>query len=440
MNVHIESVEVEPGYRLEDYAEYNYLTSQVADLEAAARISVPLLTGRKIWMVSSTRQGGGVAEGLPRVVSLMRQLGLSVEWVVIHSPDPAFFALTKRVHNHLHGVGKTGLGRRDRELYDGVSTRLADEFASELGSDDILIVHDPQPLGMGARLKAKRGLPTIWRCHVGFDQTVPVSEEAWQFLKADVLAYDRSIFTLDAYVPSFLSGKAAIIPPGIDPLTHKNRELSVPKTSGILIDAALAATMHPVLTPPFEAPALRLQVDGSFKSAVFPEDLGLLFRPILTQISRWDRLKGVGPLLDAFVLLKRGKPARARSDRHQLSIDHARLVLAGPEPEGVQDDPEALEVLTELCERWSNLPPELKHEIAILKLPLASVKQNALMVNALQRCSTVVVQNSVREGFGLTVAEAMWKTRPVMGGAAAGIRAQLVDGTTGRLVDDPGNA
>jgi trehalose synthase len=243
----VERVEVEPGYRLEDYAEYNYLAPQVADLEAAARKAVPGLDGRTIWIVSSTRQGGGVAESLPRIVALMRQLGLSVAWVVIHTPDPGFFALTKRIHNQLHGVGERGLGRSDRELYDAVSDRLADALANDVSSGDVLVVHDPQPLGTGARVKKRRGIPAIWRCHVGFDGTTPASKEAWEFLRADSVVYDRSIFTLPAYVPPFLSGSATVMAPGIDPLTHKNREFSVHKTSGILIDAALAATMHPAL-------------------------------------------------------------------------------------------------------------------------------------------------------------------------------------------------
>lgn len=439
MGTLVERVEVAPGYRLKDYAEYNYLAPQVEELEAVARKAVPRLANRTIRIVSSTRQGGGVAEGLPRVVSLMRQLELSVEWVVIHGPDPAFFPLTKRIHNQLHGIGRPGLGRGDRELYDTGSDRLADALANDIGSRDILIVHDPQPLGAGARLKKKRGMPAIWRCHIGVDEATPASDEAWKFLSDDASAYDRSVFTLPDYVPPFLSDSATIMAPGIDPLTHKNRELSVSKTSGILVDAALAATMHPTLAPPFAAQALRLQVDGSFKPAVFPEDLGLLFRPIVTQVSRWDRLKGFGPLLEAFELLKERKPARSRRARHQLHIDHARLVFAGPDPEGVQDDPEAQETLAELCSRWCGMPPNLQHEIAILKLPMTSVKENALMVNALQRCSTIVAQNSIREGFGLTVAEAMWKALPVMGGAAAGIRAQVVDGVTGRLVDDPEN-
>jgi trehalose synthase len=114
-----------------------------------------------------------------------------------------------------------------------------------------------------------------------------------------------------------------------------------------------------------------------------------------------------------------------------------RLVLAGPDPAGVQDDPEANKTLADLCDRWRSLPPELQHQVAVLKLPSISVKENALMVNALQRSSTIIAQNSIREGFGLTVAEAMWKARPVLGGAAPGIKAQITEGVTGRLVDDP---
>src|SRR5262249_50765424 len=150
---------------------------------------------------------------------------------------------------------------------------------------------------------------------------------------------DRCVFTLRDYVPPFLSERAAIMTPGIDPLTHKNRDLSVHKTTGILIDSALTSAMHPALTPPFATPARRLQADGTFAPAIFPEDLGLLFRPIATQISRWDRLKGFGPLLEAFVLLKTQRLPQTRDDRHQLCLKHARLVLAGPEPEGVDDDP-----------------------------------------------------------------------------------------------------
>jgi trehalose synthase len=434
-----ERVEVPEGYRLRDYAEYADLAPHVMSLEAAARNVVPQLAGRTIWMVSSTHQGGGVAEGLPRVISLMRQLGVSVEWVVIHPPDPAFFPLTKRLHNQLHGVDTPALSPSDRELYDVVSDRLSSALAGVIARGDILVVHDPQPLGAGARVRRRLDVRTVWRCHIGFDRKTRAGDDAWRFLKTDVLAYDRSVFTLKDYVPPFLSGKAVVMSPTIDPLTHKNRELSVHKTAGILVDAALVAAMHPAIAPPFKAPAQRLQADGRFAPATFPEDIGLLFRPIVTQISRWDSLKGFAPLLEAFALLKGRQPTQPRTDRHQRCIDHARLVLAGPDPAGVADDPEAEETLDELCRRWIALPVELQREVALLKLPLVSTKENALMVNALQRCSTIVVQNSIREGFGLTVAEAMWKARPVLGGATPGIKAQIADEITGRLVTDPEN-
>jgi trehalose synthase len=239
-------------------------------------------------------------------------------------------------------------------------------------------------------------------------------------------------------VPSFLSDKADTIHPAIDPLNHRNRELSIYELTGTLTSAALAATTHPSVNRPFGVPALRLQRDGSFAPATLPEDLGLLFRPIVTQVSRWDHLKGFVPLLRGFALLKeRGAAQRPEQSRRRLGL--ARLVLAGPDPEGVQDDPEAQEVLREVCDVWGGLFPELQRDVAVVKLPMVSPKENALIVNALQRCSSIVAQNSLQEGFGLTVTEAMWKARPVLGTHAAGIRAQVTDGEHGRLVRDPEN-
>jgi trehalose synthase len=188
------------------------------------------------------------------------------------------------------------------------------------------------------------------------------------------------------------------------------------------------------LTPPFEAPALRLRPDGSFTPATLDEDIGLLFRPIVTQVSRWDRLKGFAPLLDAFGLLK--QHSHRPDGRSVRRLEIVRLVLAGPDPRGVADDPEASEVLAALSARYRELPPKLQADIALLALPTKSVKHNALMVNCLQRCSAVIVQNSVREGFGLTATEAMWKGIPVLATRVCGLRHQVRDGLDGRLVDD----
>jgi trehalose synthase len=158
------------------------------------------------------------------------------------------------------------------------------------------------------------------------------------------------------------------------------------------------------------------------------------------QISRWDRLKGFLPLMRAFASLKQSAEAAdlAADPVHRRRLDLVRLVLAGPEPAGVADDPEAIGVLEEMRAAYAMLPPTIQSEIALLMLPMHSPEQNALMVNALQRASTIVVQNSLREGFGLTITEAMWKRIPVLTNSrACGPRQQVRDGLDGRLVHDP---
>lgn len=422
---------------LADYEAFSHLAPAVDVLRAGAREPVRRLEGRTVWMVNSTAQGGGVAEMLPKVIALLRELGVDARWMVIQPEEERFFTLTKRLHNLLHGAGDPHLAADDIELYREVSHTLADRFQEHLGENDIVVVHDPQPAGMGALVKERTGLPFVWRCHIGLDTQNVSTRAGWEFLRPWLEPYDRTVFSLPAYVPDFLSDEAEIIHPAIDPLSHKNRPLSTHKLAGVLVNAGLVTTTHPVVTQPFATPALRLQPDGSFAAAGQGEDLGLLFRPIVTQVSRWDRLKGFVPLLRGFVHLKQGRFARndELSDRHRRRLDLVRLVLAGPDPGSIQDDPEGLEVFQEICGLWHELDPELQRDIAVLSLPMASRKVNALMVNALQRCSTVVVQNSLQEGFGLTVTEAMWKGCPVMGSRAAGIRAQLTDGEMGRLVD-----
>lgn len=435
----IERVEVEEPVTIEDYEQYVTLRTQVRALRRTAKERAGVLEDRTVWMVNSAREGGGVAEMMPKLVALLRETGIRTEWLVIRPKEEKFFALTKRLHNLLHGTGNPDLTGAERQLYRRVSRQLADEVAPMVGPDDVLAVHDPQPAGVGAFLKRDLDVPAVWRCHVGLDEHTPETRAAWSFLEEWVTAYDRAAFTLPAYAPSFLEDRLETVRPGIDPLSHKNRELSVHKLAGICTNASLVATAHPAVSPPFEHPALRLQHDGSFAPAVQPEGLGLLFRPVVTQISRWDRLKGFEPLLEGFVRLKRrlGTGRGDRDDRHRLRLELARLVLAGPDPDAIADDPESREVFESLRARWLELEPALQRDVALIRLPMESRKINALMVNVLQRSSVAVVQNSLREGFGLTVTEAMWKGVPVVGSRAAGIAAQIEDGRTGRLVDDP---
>jgi trehalose synthase len=424
---------------LRDYEAYTFLQPAVSHLRTEAERLISKVEGRTVWMVNSTAQGGGVAEMMPRLITILREVGVDARWVVITPEEPRFFEITKHVHNLIHGTGDPHIGEDDRKLYEKTSEELARAFERHVKPDDILVIHDPQPAAMGAMLKKKVGLRAIWRCHIGLDEVNDSTRTAWNFLRPHLLTYDATVFTLPDYVPDFLEAPAEIIHPAIDPLGEKNRPLRPHKLSGVLVNSGLAPTMQPVLTPAFPTLAQRLQPDGSFSPAALGEDIGLLYRPIVTQISRWDQLKGWSPLLRGFARLKNGRRRKGSnsSERHRRRLGLVRLVLAGPDPDSIRDDPEALDVFYEICGMWHDLDPDLQRDVAVLSLPMASRRVNALMVNALHRCSTMVVQNSLREGFGLTVTEAMWKELPVLGSRAAGIRAQIIPGETGCMVADP---
>ncbi|MFB6249766.1 MAG: glycosyltransferase [Salinibacter sp.] len=437
----ISIVDVETETSLDDYAAHASLARPVEDLRAAARQTIDRLDGRTVWMMNSTAQGGGVAEMLPKVVSMLRDLGVSTEWAVLVSDEEGFFPLTKRIHNLIHGTGTPHLSEEDETLYRSVSEACADGMARRVAPEDVVVAHDPQPLGTGALLKERLGVPAVWRCHIGLDDRNEATETAWSFLKPWATTYDQTVFSLREYVPSYLEDRSTIINPAIDPLSPKNRPLSVHALTEVLRRARLVQSGHPTIDRDFAQPALRLQRDGSFEPATRPEDLGLLHRPIVAQISRWDRLKGFGPLLQGFARMKEQAfvDRYATSARHRTRLTLTRLVLAGPDPDSVSDDPEGQEVFREICRRWQELPAEIQRDIAVLTLPMASRHNNAMMVNALQRCASIVAQNSRREGFGLTVTEGMWKRAPILGTHAAGIREQVTDGEHGRRLPESGD-
>lgn len=428
----IRIVELAPEHTLADYAAEVELRHEVQGLQDAARAAASSLGGRTVWMVSSTAHGGGVAEMLPHLTGMLRELGVDTRWATIESDERDFFALTKRIHNLLHGVGAPALDADDRALYARVSSDLAAELRRLVRPHDILVAHDPQPLAAGALVTRAIGTPAIWSCHIGTDEITPAAQVAWEFLRPWTQEYDRTIFTLPEYVPASLRDRAEIITPAIAPLSLKNQRLGVPDVARILAAASVLPTNQSLPPGPITQPARRLQPDGTLGPAVAPDDLGLLFRPTLLQVSRWDRLKGWLPLLHGFVRLKE----RAGRGSAGAAIAQARLVLAGPAPAAVPDDPEAHAVFQEVTAAWQSLDPAYQRDVAVLILP-SEPRGNALIVNALQQCATIVVQNSLREGFGLTVTEAMWKRRVVVGTNAAGIRAQLRAGEDGLLIADP---
>ncbi len=318
--------------------------------------------GRHFTHVNSTRSGGGVAELLQRVLPLLTDLGIVTRWEVLQG-DEEFFRVTKSFHNALQGQDQMITPER-LELYLETNRRNAARL--DLGGD-LVFIHDPQP----AALIAQRNSGVwFWRCHI--DVSHP-QRRVWAFLRPLISRYDGAVFSLPRFaqrldIPQYL------IYPSIDPLSDKNRDLSPEEVDAVLV---------------------RLNV---------PRD-----KPILLQVSRFDRFKDPLGVIQAYRLVK----------KH----DDCRLVLAGG---GAADDPEGPKVLADVMAAAEGDP-----DVHVLVLPENSNTE----INALQRAAAIVFQKSTREGFGLTVAEAMWKGKPVIGGFTGGITAQIVFGTTGFTVN-----
>jgi trehalose synthase len=380
-----------------------------------------LLGSRVIWNVNSTARGGGVAEMLASLLAYTRGAGLDTRWVVIEG-DPDFFRVTKRIHNMLHGSAGdgAGLGAVDDTAYRATTERNASELAPLVKPDDIVLLHDPQTAGLIEPLRA-RGAHVVWRCHVGVDDPNELAQSAWAFLQPYVLAADTIVFSRAGYVWEGLDRqRVSVIPPSIDAFSAKNQEMTAGVASSILRSAALEPG-QPAEQPVFtrrDGTRGRVDRDGELSgSPPLPTDV-----PAVVQVSRWDTLKDPLGILESF--------CADIADRTR-----AHLVLAGPSTAAVADDPEGLQVLDEVRERCASCSPTVRERVHLFSLPMEDVEENAAIVNALQRRADLVVQKSLAEGFGLTVAEAMWKARPVVASRVGGIREQIAEGDTGLLVD-----
>ena len=400
-------------------------TARREQLHAAARLARELLDGRVVWNVNSTARGGGVAEMLQVLLAYARGAGADTRWLILRG-DAEFFAITKRVHNHLHGSAGDGgpLDGAALRHYEQVAKTNADALRQRVRRDDIVLLHDPQTAGLVAPLR-EAGAVVVWRCHVGIDEMNEHARKAWEFLRP-YLADVPCIFSRVEYAPDWIDRRRVhVIPPSVDPLAPKNQSLPPERVRAILATAGLLAGATDGPQPEFT------RRDGSVgrvtraaqvvrAGAALPPDV-----PLVVQISRWDRLKDMLGVMEGFA-------AHVRNET-------ATLALVGPDVSGVTDDPEGLEVLDECVAAWRELPPDRRARIQLVTLPMDDVDENAVIVNALQRHATIVVQKSLAEGFGLTVAEAMWKARPVVAGAVGGILDQIVDGESGVLLPSPGD-
>jgi trehalose synthase len=382
-----------------------------------------LLRGRVIWNVNSTARGGGVAEMLISLLAYAHGVGVDARWMVIAGND-RFFALTKRIHNNLHSAPGDGgeLGEAERQIYEQALGPNIAEFAKLVDPRDLVIVHDPQPAGLIPRLK-EMGVPVIWRCHVGIDVPSELSRRAWKFLSPYVRRADAYVFSRQAFVWEGLAGdKIELIAPVIDAFSPKNQGLDEDAVGAILRVAGLnddGTRGEPLFAHEDGTPARVDRPAQVFEGRQLrPDD------PAVLQVSRWDRLKDPLGVIKGFV-------------EQVAPVSDAHLVYAGPAVEAVADDPEGAEVLREAQDYFHRLEPEVQERVHLACLPMEDLAENAAIVNALQRRADVVVQKSIAEGFGLTVAEGMWKARPVVASRIGGIQDQIVDGKSGILLDDP---
>ncbi|HXW35266.1 MAG TPA: glycosyltransferase [Acidimicrobiales bacterium] len=392
------------------------------ELEVGAAGAKELLAGRTIWNVSSTAAGGGVAEMLQILVGYALGIGIDAKWIVIEG-DPEFFSITKRVHNRLHGFpGDDGeLGDRETRHYSDVSAKNAEGLVKDAKAGDIVLLHDPQTAGLGGRLE-EHGAKVVWRCHVGSDHENRWTEEAWSFLRPHLDLCRGFVFSRRSFAPRWLpEDRTWVIPPSIDPFSPKNRNMTSADVVTTLFDMGIFDERFTSAPSSSRRPRwTRIRSRATVLCDAGPHDVRT---PMVVQVSRWDRLKDMQGVMEGFA-------------GHVAGRSNVSLALVGPEVDGVADDPEGRAVLSECVRAWDNLPTEIKRTILIISLPMGDLSDNAVMVNALQRHASVIVQKSLAEGFGLTVAEGMWKGRPVVASAVGGIPDQLT-ADTGILVQDP---
>ena len=383
-----------------------------------------VLDGRTIWNVNTTASGGGVAEMLWSLLAYARGVGIDTRWLVMDG-DERFFRLTKRIHNMLHGANGDGLGlgAEDHRVYEEVSRVNADDLLARTRPGDIVLLHDPQTAGMTPLVRADQF--TVWRSHIGMDALNEQAHRGWAFLADYIEPAHRYVFTRRQYAPPGLdAGRIVVIPPSIDAFSPKNQQLAPDTVRAILATAGLVSGWEAqTAVPGF------VRTDGTIgivsRRAALSGPPPPATAPLVLEVSRWDRLKDPVGMIRGFV------------EHTAARVPEAHVMYAGPAAAAVADDPEGGDTMRETRAAWAAMPDHVRDRVHLADLPMDDQGENAAIVNALQRHATVVVQKSLAEGFGLTVAEAMWKHRPVVASCVGGIQDQIEDGVSGILLQDP---
>lgn len=369
---------------------------------------------------------GGEGCGRPKILrSLLgytRGGGIDARWLIA-SADHDFHLLSRRLYNNLYGAAGDGgeLGQHERELYEGVTGAQGAQLAELISPGDVVYLHDPPAAGMVPAVH-EAGATAIWRCHLGVECGNDLVDRAWDFLRPYVADADACVFSRREYAWEGIDpAKVAVIRPSVDPFSPKNQHLDPETVAAILDQIGLTATGvdGPLAFARFDSSPGRIDTTAEIDQEMpVPSEAGMV-----AHVSGWERLKDQRGLVAAFA-----EPSMA-PDSH--------LVVVGPSTSTNPPESEEHEVLAELREQRLGLPEDVRRRVHFVQLPMDDRDDNATMVNAIQRRADVVVHKPLQEGFGLSVAEAMWKARPVVASRVGGIPEQIVDGESGILIDDP---
>jgi trehalose synthase len=390
----------------------------------AAKEALARLHGRSVINVNSTAAGGGVAEMLHVLLGYIRGIGVDARWLVIEG-NADFFEVTKRLHNHLYGTAGDGgeLGEAEHRIYDDALQPERDALSAHAREGDIVVLHDPQVAGLAEHAR-QLGCKVVWRCHVGIDEPNDRSRIGWEFLRPYLEPFvDHYVFSDRRFPPGWVADdQLSVIWPSIDPFSAKNQQLDDATVEAILTHVGLiAGTPGDTVFERSDGTPGRVELMCDIVRTGPPPGPDV---PLVVQISRWDSMKDMGGVMEAFA-------------EYVDSGRTAQLVLAGPVVSAVADDPEGAQVLEDCWNQWRHLPHAVRARVQLACLPMHDLEENAAIVNALQRHAHVVAQKSLAEGFGLTAAEAMLKGTPVVASAVGGLVDQVIDGESGLLVQDP---